>query len=106
MELHKFEFKKKELLKLDENERFFIFQAGTIFNEINILSKVAMLSYDRKLLEIENRALQLTQTYFFHLLLIGKLFECWQFLQRAYFTGLSKKYEPSLSDEAKNVLKN
>ena len=49
MELHKLSFNKKDLSQLDENEKVLIFHAGTIFNEINILYKVARMSYSHKL---------------------------------------------------------
>lgn len=91
--------------KLNQDEKVFFLQAGTILNEINILIKLLVISQAESENDVVSKA-QHSQTIFFLSLLSGKLWECWQFLNKAYFnTKLSKKYDSELSDEGLESLK-
>jgi hypothetical protein len=76
-----------------------------MLNEINVLQKTTRLRSDECLTEIEKKG-QITQLFIFHGILVGKLWECWEFLRKNFFkSSLALEYEELLSNEGKSSLR-
>ncbi len=105
MKIFKIGIKKKDLSGIPKREQILLFQVGTMLNEINVLQKTTLLCSDKGLTEIEKKG-QIAQFFIFHGILVGKLWECWEFLRKTFFKStLALEYEELLSDEGKSSLK-
>lgn len=106
MKIYKVGITKKDLSHVPEKEQILLFQVGTMLNEINMLHKITYFCKKEGVTDTEKKG-QNAQSLFFHSLLIGKLWECWDALRKTFFKGgLSKEYEQLLSDEGKASLGN
>lgn len=104
MKLYKVSIDKEELKSLPQKESLFFLQAGAALDDINILTKLLIISNKTVNGAVETKA-QNSQTLFILSILTGKLFECWQFLQKAYFKSkIAKDYEQLLPEVAKKNL--
>ncbi len=105
MQIQKMTFLKEDLAAVEEKERIFFIGTAHISNEINVLSKLFQWAISRPTSEIERRVM-LTQGLMLGRLLNGKLYECWRFLEKAFFGAqVSKIYSPILSGDATEALK-
>lgn len=104
MKIYKAQISKLDLQNLSKKEILYIFQSGTLLNEINTLIKLQVVSQKESTNDVVMKAQQ-SQSIFFLSLLAGKLFECYQFLKIAYFQAqLSKQYDTALSDVGRESL--
>jgi len=104
MELYKVSVDKEEFKSLPQKEVLFFVQAGAALNEINILNKLLIISNRTVNGAIETKA-QNSQTLFILSILTGKLWECWRFLQKAFFQSkIAKDYDQLLPEVAKKHL--
>jgi hypothetical protein len=104
MDLYKVTISKEEIKSLPQKEVLFFIQAGAALNEINILTKLLIISNKEVDGAIETKA-QNSQTLFILSLLTGKLWECWMFFQKAYFQSkIAKDYDKLLPESAKEHL--
>ena len=104
MDITSIEISKEEFSKIPEAEQVLFLQFGNIVNELHILLKILILSNPNSENEIENKG-RITQKIYFDLLLIGKLWEFWQFLNKQYFgKNISKKYDLKLNDRTTQAL--
>jgi hypothetical protein len=95
--LHRIELTGDQLASIPETERRMLILIAHAFNELNILSKIfhyaaSAEATDPILLGAENaQALVLARV------ITGKIYECWQLLQKTFFgSALSKTYYPEL----------
>lgn len=106
MEIHKLEIPRSCLENLDENERAFYFFIGHFGNEINALIKIFYWCNNYAGEHSLEKRTRNFQALLLARILTGKLLEGWNLLQASFFgTGLSKKYEASLSGEPAAALK-
>jgi len=104
MELYKVSVDKEEFKSLPQKEVLFFVQAGAALNEINILIKMLIISKREVNGAVETKA-QNSQTLFILTILTGKLWECWMFLQKAYFKSkIAQDYDQLLPETAKKHL--
>ena len=104
MKIYKIDVTKKELEKFSEEEKILFFQIPAMLNEINILHKLTYFCNKKGLSDVEEKG-QKTQSMFFLSILVGKLYECWIALKKAFFDSkLSKEYENLLSDKGRENL--
>jgi len=104
MKIYKVSLRKRDLSHIPEKEQILFFQIGNMLNEINMLHKITYFCNKTGLTEIENKG-QIAQSFFFHSILVGKLWECWEAFRKPFFNGvMSKEYEQSLSAEANENL--
>lgn len=91
--------------EIPEHERAFIVTLGCVFNDLNILLKCFLITSDagHRASGVE-QIVQVAQSWFFTKELVTKWWEAWEMLRHAYFSGLSKDYDPLLSPEAREGL--
>jgi hypothetical protein len=108
MQIKQVQLSKSDFEKMPERERLAILLLGHFANEINILSKLLIMSSNRMgdHNTAERRAHH-SQTLVIGRLFAGKLFEGWNVIKAQYFgTKLSREYTPLLDDKAKAALDN
>jgi hypothetical protein len=99
LKIYKLSIRKEGLSHIPEKEQILFLQIGVMLNEIQILYKVTYFCNKKGLTEIEAKG-QITQSFFFHSILVGKLWECWEVLRKTFFSGtLSKEYAQILSSD-------
>jgi len=104
MKIYKLSLRKRDLSHIPEKEQILFFQIGNMLNEINMLCKITYFCNKKGLTEIENKG-QIAQSLFFHGILVGKLWECWEAFRKPFFNGvMSREYEQLLSAEANENL--
>lgn len=108
MKLMKFSTQVGTLQAVPPDELFFNIQVGILLNEIIILNKLAHFSLPLE--TEENQVLkeaQLSQFNFLTKLQAGKLRECWDLMEKHFFsTPLAKQYNDLLLTEGKECLQN
>lgn len=97
VKLHRVVLTRDQLNRIPDAERRMLILIAHAFNELNILSKIfhyaaSAEAADPILLDAENaQALVLARV------ITGKIYECWQLLQKSFFgSALSKTYYPRL----------
>ena len=102
-----FEFYKRDLLELAEDERTFLIHILHLNTETDILSRCSIASFmSLHHKEEVSSSAQIAQAIFFIKLMAGKLCEGHQLLHNAYWKShLSKRYDPLLSEDARASLK-
>jgi hypothetical protein len=102
MKLFKVEIPKSKLSSIPEDERVFFVLFGALLNDLSMFQKLMIFSTNPKTTNQVERTAQISQTLCLARFQIGILSEGWQLLQQKFFgTGLSKKYEPLLSEPIK-----
>ena len=101
MQLHHFRLTKTQLDAIPEVERTLMVLLAHAANELSVLTKLFHFASidlgDHQLLVEARNAQALTLGR----ILTGKIYECWQLLQTAFFgTAISKKYEPKFDENA------
>ncbi len=107
MEIGRIKFSKSDLENIPEDERFVFIQTLNVLNDINVFQKILVysISENEGLDEVVQKG-QNTLTICILYILVGKIFEGWEFFKRDYFTKLfSKDHLSLLSNEQKNSLK-
>lgn len=106
VELYRFEFTKKQLSTLTEDEQVFFVKLGELLNNIQIIQKCIIYSLSNKPAnDIELYAQQTTMAMFFTKLLAGIAYEGWEFIRKIYFgKKISTKYADKLPIESKRAL--
>ena len=103
MEFYKKTFSKADFSSIPEQEKVLFVKITALLNELNILQKVTLLSYNN--LNSPNDTIkraQLAQTNFFILLTIGKLNEGWKTITNNFFNSkISKEYSDLFDKETK-----
>ena len=105
IQLHHFTLTKAQLDAIPEAERTLMILMAHAANELSVLSKLFHYSAaslgDHSLLIAARNAQALTLGR----LLTGKIYECWQLLQSAFFrTRIAQKYEPLFDANARAAL--
>ena len=105
MQLHHFRLTKPQLDAIPEAERTLMVLLGHAANELSVLTKLFHFSSidlgDHQLLVEARNAQALTLGR----ILTGKIYECWQLLQTAFFgTRISKSYVPEFDEKARGAL--
>src|SRR5262245_30465500 len=105
MQLHHFQLTRKQLDAIPEAERTLIVLLAHAANELSVLAKLlhfSSISLGNHSLLIEARNAQFLAL---GRLLTGRIYECWQLLQTAFFqTRISKSYEPQFDEKARGAL--
>ena len=102
MKLFKVEIPKSKLSSIPEDERVFFVLFGALLNDLSMFQKLMIFSMNTKTTDKVERTAQNLQTLCLARFQIGILSEGWLLLQQKFFgTGLSKKYEPLLSEPIK-----
>jgi len=107
MEIGRIKLSKSDLENIPEDERFVFIQTLNVLNDINVFQKILVysISENEGLDEVVQKG-QNTLTICILYILVGKIFEGWEFFKRDYFTKLfSKDHLSLLSNEQKNSLK-
>lgn len=106
MKLHVWDIGKSKFDNVPEDERTFIIGFGHIVNEINFLQKLLYWTAPSEEEPAIIRRAHSSQAMTVAKLLAGKLWESWQFLQKAYFSRVSANYDNVLNEEAKEAINN
>jgi hypothetical protein len=104
MELEKIHFKKNDLEKIPDNQRFFFIQAINLLTEINVLNRVACSYLKTTENEIADKSIY-CHKIFISVMLGGKLYEGWRILEKNYFgQKVSQEIDSHLSETGKRAL--
>jgi hypothetical protein len=107
MKIFKKRFSKSELNNIPEDERYFFLLIGHLANELNILQKLIIMCYKLPAKNKANERAHLSQVLTIVKILVGKVWEGWELIRKAFFaTRLSREYDSLLSPEAREALKN
>lgn len=105
MRIYRTKVSKMALDNMLENEGSFYILLGHFANEINVLNKLFFYSENHDSSQEWITRAQTTQAQVIAKTLVGKLWEGWQLLNKAYYaTKLSKKYDSLLPDNSKQAL--
>jgi hypothetical protein len=105
MQIYRCAVPKKKLAALPDVERRFFLMIGHLANELTILNKLFFWAckYDEDKGPREQAGI--TQPMLIGKIFVGKLYEGWNVLQKAYHgSKLSKEYDSLLTSEAKDAL--
>lgn len=105
VQIHHVTLSRTQLESIPEGERRLFILAAHVANELNVLSKFFHFSTAHKTDEPILVHAHNAQSLVLARVLTGKIYECWRFLNAAFFaTALSKSYESQFEDEAKQAL--
>lgn len=105
MKLHHFKLTKKQLDSVPEAERNLLLLSAHAANELNALIKLFRYCSEHPAPTDVEKEARNAQAMAIGRLLTGKLYECWNLLQSAFFgSKLSQAYEPLFDNNAKNAL--
>jgi hypothetical protein len=109
MKINRFKVSAKKILQVPMTERVFLVYAGHMFNEVNILNRLIHFSNKAKTDTRIEREAKFAQLSILLRLIVGKLWESWECLEKIYFsTVLHKVYGKHFDQntlQALNVLK-
>jgi hypothetical protein len=103
--IHHIDVTRQQLDAVPDAERRLLVMVAHAANELNVLAKLFHFTAKGQARTPMLQQAENAQALVLGRLLTGKLYECWQLLQSAFFrSGLSKKYEPDFDKEASEAL--
>lgn len=103
--IHQITLSRKQLDAVPEHERRLLVLMAHADNELNVLSKLFHFSTKAESKTPIQMQARNTQAMVLGRVLTGKIYECWNLMQSAFFrSGISKKFESQFDAEASEAL--